>query len=316
MASFGEHLKQIRENKGYSLETFSQLTKINAHALADLEAERFDRLPGGVFSRGFIKSYARFCGVDSQELLKEYEAAWAPGKSPEMKDPYSERPATPLGSFSTETLVIGGAVILVLIGTLIGVVYHTWAQHSISTDVSSTEHSGERAEVPPAETPSGTAGAPSGIPPVLPSDMTGGKSPSGDEKAGPSKDAHSTGNPPAPAGSGSTPVGSPAAKNENPLEKSLPNPVSPANSPQAGTYILQISATEAAWISVKRDGVEVFRRILRPNETVKFNAKGRFDVLCGNAGGISISIDGKTVSPWGRRGEVKSQVFERSAPNQ
>lgn len=70
---FGEHLKREREMRGVSLEEISAATRINTRFLEAIESERWDQLPGGVFNRGFIRSIARYLGMDEDSLVAEYD---------------------------------------------------------------------------------------------------------------------------------------------------------------------------------------------------------------------------------------------------
>src|SRR5271154_594510 len=69
---FGEHLKREREMRGVSLEEISAATRINTRYLDALEKARWSDLPGGAFNRGFIRSVARFLGLDEEGLIAEY----------------------------------------------------------------------------------------------------------------------------------------------------------------------------------------------------------------------------------------------------
>jgi hypothetical protein len=48
-------------------------------------------------------------------------------------------------------------------------------------------------------------------------------------------------------------------------------------------------------------------------ETLHFTAKEKLEIVCGNAGGVTFTVDGKPQPPLGRSGEVKSVTYERSA---
>jgi len=69
---FGEHLRRERELRGVSLEEIAAATRISTRFLEALENEQWDRLPGGAFNRGFIRSIARFLGIDEDGLVAEY----------------------------------------------------------------------------------------------------------------------------------------------------------------------------------------------------------------------------------------------------
>ena len=75
MAGFGEKLEQERLKRGVKLEQISAATKIASHHLRALEKEEFRGLPGGVFNRGFVRSYARYLGLNQEEMVTQYLAA-------------------------------------------------------------------------------------------------------------------------------------------------------------------------------------------------------------------------------------------------
>ena len=70
--AFGEHLKREREMRGVSLEEISQATRIAPRFLTAIENEQWDKLPGGVFNRGFIRSIAHYLGLDEDSMVAEY----------------------------------------------------------------------------------------------------------------------------------------------------------------------------------------------------------------------------------------------------
>jgi len=71
--NFGSYLKHERELRGVTLEAISGTTKIHIRFLQALEDNNFDELPGEVFTRGYIKSYADIIGSDPEETLNVYE---------------------------------------------------------------------------------------------------------------------------------------------------------------------------------------------------------------------------------------------------
>jgi cytoskeletal protein RodZ len=72
MASFGQELKKAREAKRVTLESISAATKITVRHLEALEQERFDQLPGGVFRRNIVRSYAGASGLDEDTWVERY----------------------------------------------------------------------------------------------------------------------------------------------------------------------------------------------------------------------------------------------------
>jgi cytoskeletal protein RodZ len=72
MSDFGTQLKQARENRGISLRQVATSTKISVVALEALERGDFSRLPGGIFSRAFVRSYATEVGLNPDEVVAQF----------------------------------------------------------------------------------------------------------------------------------------------------------------------------------------------------------------------------------------------------
>lgn len=71
----GALLKRHREGRLMSLAEVSRVTRIPMHTLEAIERDRFDDLPGEVFVRGFLKSYARVVGVVPQDAVARYASS-------------------------------------------------------------------------------------------------------------------------------------------------------------------------------------------------------------------------------------------------
>jgi cytoskeletal protein RodZ len=84
MSGFGETLRKEREARGVALEAITKITKINNRHLVALEQEQFQTLPGGVFNKGIVRSYARALGLNEDEWVQRYLSAYqASGKAPD-----------------------------------------------------------------------------------------------------------------------------------------------------------------------------------------------------------------------------------------
>ena len=68
----GEFLRRERELRHISLDEVAERTKISRRYLEAIEEERYDRLPGETFVRGFIRSYAQSVGLDPEDTLLIY----------------------------------------------------------------------------------------------------------------------------------------------------------------------------------------------------------------------------------------------------
>jgi len=81
--TFGEELRRERLIRSVSLEEISAATKISVRLLTALEASDVRKLPAPVFTRGFIRAYARHLGLDMDEMVNAYLADVAPDRSKE-----------------------------------------------------------------------------------------------------------------------------------------------------------------------------------------------------------------------------------------
>ncbi|MDQ6707588.1 MAG: helix-turn-helix domain-containing protein, partial [Acidobacteriota bacterium] len=74
MTSIGETLRRERLRLGLDLDAVAQRTKIGTRLLKAIEADEFDKLPGGVFTRSFVKQYAGVLGLDQESIGAEIKA--------------------------------------------------------------------------------------------------------------------------------------------------------------------------------------------------------------------------------------------------
>ena len=66
------NLRSVRCTRGVSLSSIAELTKIGTMYLEAIESERFDRLPGQIYTVSYIRQYARAIGYDEDRILRLY----------------------------------------------------------------------------------------------------------------------------------------------------------------------------------------------------------------------------------------------------
>ncbi len=71
---FGERMKRAREARGISLRQIAESTKLSVSVLEALERNDVSRLPGGIFSRAFVRSYAGEIGMDPETTVRDFIA--------------------------------------------------------------------------------------------------------------------------------------------------------------------------------------------------------------------------------------------------
>ncbi len=75
MPTVGQYLRELREERKMSVEEVSRATRVPMASVERIESDRFDELPGEVFVRGFLKSYARSLGVPADDVMARYTAS-------------------------------------------------------------------------------------------------------------------------------------------------------------------------------------------------------------------------------------------------
>jgi len=84
--NFGSYLKHERELRGVPLEEIAAVTKVHIRFLEALENNEFDQLPGEVFIKGYIRSYAKVIGLDSEEMVTAYEENFGKVRKQELEN--------------------------------------------------------------------------------------------------------------------------------------------------------------------------------------------------------------------------------------
>ncbi|MCI0418624.1 MAG: DUF4115 domain-containing protein [Acidobacteria bacterium] len=293
--SFGISLKRERELRGISLDEISKATKISVRLLEAIEKDRFDILPEGVFRKSFIKSYAKYLGMNEEQILQEYalqvELRAAPQASPER--PSASLSVSPVAP--RQALLVTLGILLLLAAAGLGLWYFSQAKD----------------EAEPA--PSG--GQASAVP------QTPGSQPSG-EKTVPSDAAESQ----PPAGSNALPAASqigatvpPSGSPGKPsalkvLGELAKKPEAAPDGRSAATPLeLTVEAENPVWISVNAGESLLFAGLMTPQESKKFPLEAPLKLILGNAGGVKILVNGQAFSSLGKSGERKT--LEISAEN-
>ena len=71
-STLGEKLRQARLERGISISEVAEQTRISPLYLEAIDVDNYKTLPGGIFNKGFVRSYAKYVGVDEQEALQDY----------------------------------------------------------------------------------------------------------------------------------------------------------------------------------------------------------------------------------------------------
>jgi cytoskeleton protein RodZ len=291
MSAFGENLRREREMRGVSLEEIASATKISLRFLHAIEAEDFAKLPGGIFGRSFIRSYARYLGLDEERVIAEFQLAAHPKGEVDLHRMPANNPAHPRREARTPLVATLVALILLAGG-------YALFRYSRRVAEAPAPPAPRQAETPTLPPPAQPATSPDVNSSTVGANPTGPSVAPGAAPAGTPGTTHGAA-PIAPSRPG-TAAGSATPSTSQPA---VPSGTKYA---QDADLVLQVAATERSWVAVEADGKTVFQRVLNPNEVETVKARESFNVTTGNAQGVILTLNGETLKPLGRRGEVKS----------
>ncbi|MCX7790123.1 MAG: DUF4115 domain-containing protein [Chloroflexaceae bacterium] len=267
MSELGDRLRQARERQGLSLAQASVDTRILQASLAALEEGAYQRLPGDVVVRGFIRNYAQYLGLPPDEMIELYR------RERGGTDPIRIVPATHPPRTRTYVLPSFLGVFFVTMA-LVGLAYVTLNAVGRIGDRAGRVVTGATAVAPP----------PSPLPTVTLATMP---------TAAPT--AQATPPPPAPT---ATLV---AGGNIEPPEQTTPAVTTTPSAP----IVLEIAipssrGTENSWVRVQTDGSTAFEGIMRSGEKLVFEAQRRVFIRAGNPPDVQVTVNGLQQGPLGQ----------------
>lgn len=151
--TLGEKLRQAREERGISASEVAEQTRISPLYINAIEDDNYKPLPGGIFNKGFVKSYAKFVGMDEHEALQDYSRiiAQTEGHGPDELRTYKPEVLTDDNSSSiVPTIIFAGIILALMTGGILFVVNYLQNQPDVpSVANTSNSNSVESVTSPP-----------------------------------------------------------------------------------------------------------------------------------------------------------------------
>lgn len=242
MAGEGQILRNAREQKGWDIAKAEDVTKIRIRYLEALEQENYRILPGTTYVKGFLRTYAKHLGLNSEELVSLYKASEVIELQPKLESNTRTPRKTPQWLKPAALAVTGILALFIMIG--------------IAT----------------LSKPEGKPNSP---------DLT-----------------------PLPS----------APQTAQQIEPNT-QPQAPAQNPQSVIaaetegLIAQFVFTQPVWIVVKVDGQPALEGTFTQGMTKELKAKEQIElVTVGNAGGVLVTLNGKTLPSLGAPSQVVRNV--------
>jgi cytoskeleton protein RodZ len=274
-----------------TLEEIAKATKIGTRALTALEEEHFEQLPGGIFNKGFVRAYAKFLGLDEEQMVADFMAAQGDrdAQKPDLMASLAVKAEAQRRSDiaasggeksrSTSTWVTLAILVLLTAGAAAGVRYYKMKKEAAAEatrvrfeaqapqpvtpqpTVADTSLSG--IPVNSATTSASTsAGSPAGTAPISGATQT-------------TMNSSGTSGAPNPSGASSTPV----------------NTATSASAAVKGPLEVQIHVSKATWVSVQADEKPEVAETLRDSATKTINAQEKVVLITGNS--VDVTCNGK-----------------------
>ena len=265
---FGGKLREARERRGVSLRQIANATKIAVSVLEALERNDIARLPGGIFGRAFVRSYAIEVGLDPETTIQEFIAQF-PNDSVTVGHPASHQ-VEDHQAVESDRRMAGTVLWLVLVSVPVAgaVLYFATAGRRDAP-----------AEPPSAEV---TTPAPESRPAVDPPPPSSASAPE-----------------PAPV---SAPPAPPPPVSAPPV---TPLPVTPAPVTAAvDALTVSMTAKGPCWVSATVDGQRMIERLMQPGERSTFAVKREIVLTAGDGGALAVTLNGAAAKPLGKPGEV------------
>jgi len=275
----GADLKRERELRGVTLEEIARETKIRASLLGYIEDDRFDRLPAGVFRQSFVRSYARYLGIDEDKPVQEYLLVEARLKSAGQRFRAVQTPRPSLGArLKTRAAGAKSAAVIPSAVALLGalaIFYFVEVRARTDQDGLSVPKSAEVAQL------------------------------SHDQASAPAQPSPDYGQLVGVSGSGGQADLSVLGELTPDLSSETP---SSARGASVAEPQLRIKAREEAWVRVSVGESTLFSGILRSDETRNFSLQRPLNVKLGNPLGTQIWVNDQVFSQLGEAGKTKTIV--------
>lgn len=342
MGSFGERLQRERELRSITLDEIAASTKIGTRLLHALEAEEFDKLPGGIFNKGFVRSYARYLGLDEEQAVSDYLAAEnelererrAPLVPEAATKSQSQLFAIPGGARADNVYNIranadlsqpqpdpaGGfltaAVILVFALGLGGFAYKYFNSHSspasavaepkaVTSVPSQSQPQPADAQLKPSESVS---------PPAPASGSATNAAKSSEPK--PSEAAKSLPRDEVNPSSGDTASSTAPGKSSAPITsapdadaRAQETRQNAASADVPAEFALQLRADEDSWAQITADGKQLWSGVVSKDSVKNFRASKELVVRLGNAPGVQLSYNGKPLPRFSQDAKTRTLKF-------
>lgn len=314
---FGEKLREHREAYGYSFDYVATQLKLSRRLVQAMEAATKEELPHAVYTRGFLRSYARLLNIDSAEVDAVLDAVYPL----ESQEDFLKRatPITPPRKCGYGRLV----TIILLLSALLFACYFYYRQASghdamlsvmgLSSTSLETSATAEEAPSSPDATSSSVPAPTAGV--VESVEIA---TPVGSAVDTPATNTETLSESSSVAGSvveGETSVGVGVENvSSSSVATTLDGVASSENVSSAAEAIpspqkVTVKALGECWVQATTDGKSTRQALLKKGQTFSATFEEKLIIKLGNAGMVSLRYNGKEMPAPGAKGTVTTLTF-------
>ncbi|MDQ5811554.1 MAG: DUF4115 domain-containing protein, partial [Actinomycetota bacterium] len=240
-------------------------------------------LPDAVYAQGFLKTYANYLGLDGEDLSRQLKDRRKPRRErainydPPKRSDFEQPLITPGGLSGTQkrkvstTSILTVVVAVFALAAVIGTLYYVGRGAQTNTDGQASPQSAEK-DAPNPEQDALRAEAPEGD--------------SGTRNAG----------------------GGQAGQSEGEDENEAAAQVDPEAPPDTLQVVINVRQ-RPSWLSIQSDGILAYEDIAQPGFSQTFEADRELSITTGDAGAVTVEVNGQNVGVLGGPGEVLTRDF-------
>lgn len=303
----GDLLRKTREQKNLSIDDIEKGTNIRKLYIKSIEDGDYDKLPGEVFLKGFIKTYGRFLGLDGPKLIEQYKAEKNssisnPPISSEAKTETTKTPTEPVASTDNTTTTPDNT------------------QQKSNEKPNKPVTKNEKPSKPVTKNEKPNKPVTKSVPNI--DDFNDSKQYLETKNSGKTKKniiiiasiiivivagaiafLSSQGSNDEPA----TTNNQPKTEQAQPQQQNTPAPASVSGSEVSAVF------SQDCWTEVKVDGNTVLSEIVKAGSTLNWKGNNQIEITVGNAGAVDVTFNGQVQGKMGDLGAVVTKSFV--APN-
>lgn len=296
----GDTLREAREKQGLTYKDIEKGTSIRALYIEYIEKGEYDELPGDVYTKGFIRSYANFLKLDANALVQAFTAERHKGVAPAAE----QKPAAPKAAQEKPQAKKPEAP----------------SAQPAAKPVEKVEKAAKAEKIEKVEKPAEQPAAPKQEAAPRKAPVQPKKAPA-IKPAAPRLTAQDFNEPKRSNGkliaivavvlvvlAGAVYA---LSGSDDGAKKPAPQQV---EAPAPKTYDgVEVTATFTAdcWLEVKADGKTVYEGTLKKGDSQTWKGTDKVTVRVGDAGAVSFSVNGKDLGTAGKTGQVANKTFTK-----